>query len=192
VESEGSHRYSSSRYSRRLRSPLTNCLCSYRRCHSELLNVQKALISYSNRTWRQQFSHRYALRFRRCHTGLPSRNSPCSYFSTFPPSINQLDLVGIRLYFGTENSPLQSSLQRSTLCILAKHKQRFIRMPVKHTTKCHTRCYMDLANLLTMRPATKYHIKLLSTTYVDSDGTPADSSPKYNAEANSAQGQSPA
>jgi hypothetical protein len=42
-----------------------------------------------------------------------------------------------------------------------------------------------------MRPATKYRIKLLSTTYVDSDSSPADSSPKLNAEANSAQGQSP-
>jgi len=52
---------------------------------------------------------------------------------------------------------------------------------------------MDLANLGTMLPATKYRIKLLSTTYVDSDAMPVDSFPKFNAAgANSAQGQNPA
>jgi len=40
--------------------------------------------------------------------------------------------------------------------------------------------------------ATEYRIKLLSTTYADSDVMPADSSPKFNAEANSARDQSPA
>jgi hypothetical protein len=39
-----------------------------------------------------------------------------------------------------------------------------------------------------MRPATKYRIKLLSTTYVNSDAMPVDSFPKFNAaRANSAQ-----
>jgi hypothetical protein len=111
VENEDSHCYSSSHYDRRLRSLLTNRLGFHRlgfhRCgrgRSELLNVQTALTAYSsNGTRRQQFSHRYALRFRRRHTGLRSRSFPYSYFSTFPPSINQLNLVGIRLYFGTEN-----------------------------------------------------------------------------------------
>jgi hypothetical protein len=51
---------------------------------------------------------------------------------------------------------------------------------------------MDLANLRTIPPATKYRIKLLSTTYVDSDAMPVDSFPKFNAaRVNSAQGQSP-
>jgi hypothetical protein len=40
--------------------------------------------------------------------------------------------------------------------------------------------------------ATRYRIKLLSTTYIDSDVTSADSSLKYNVETNSAQGQSTA
>jgi len=45
----------------------------------------------------------------------------------------------------------------------------------------------------TMLTATKYHIKPLSTTYIDSDATPVDSFPKLNAaRASSAQGQSPA
>ena len=35
-------------------------------------------------------------------------------------------------------------------------------------------------------------MKLLSTTYVDSDAIPADLFPKFNAEAKSDQGQSPA
>ena len=84
VESEDSYRYSRSRYSRRQQSPLTNCLYSYRCCHFELLNVQKALISYSNQTQRQQFSHRYTVQCYGCHTGLPSRSSPYSYFLDFP------------------------------------------------------------------------------------------------------------
>ncbi|KAF8533171.1 hypothetical protein BDD12DRAFT_900156 [Trichophaea hybrida] len=42
-----------------------------------------------------------------------------------------------------------------------------------------------------MLPAKKYPINLLSTTYVDLDVTPADSFPKYTAEANLARGQCP-
>jgi len=43
-------------------------------------------------------------------------------------------------------------------------------------------------NLLTMPPATKYHIKLLSTMYVNLDAIPINSFPKFNAaRANSAQ-----
>jgi hypothetical protein len=48
-------------------------------------------------------------------------------------------------------------------------------------------------NQRTMLTATKYRIKPLSTTYVDSDATPVHSFPKFNASrASSAQGQSPA
>jgi hypothetical protein len=59
-----------------------------------------------------------------------------------------------------------------TACIQAKHNQRFIRVPVKHRTKRHTRCCMDLANRCTILPAMKYRIKPLSTTYIDSDAMP--------------------
>jgi len=44
--------------------------------------------------------------------------------------------------------------------IQAKLKQRFIRVPVKRSTKCHTRCCMDLANLRMMQPARKYQASL--------------------------------
>jgi hypothetical protein len=51
---------------------------------------------------------------------------------------------------------------------------------------------MDLANLRMMPLATKFRIKLLSTTYVDLDAMPVDSFPKFKAaRANSAQVQSP-
>jgi len=56
----------------------------------------------------------------------------------------------------------------------------------------HTKCCMDLENLRTMPMVTRYRIKLLSTTYANSDATPADSSPMFSAEANLAQDQSPA
>jgi hypothetical protein len=46
------------------------------------------------------------------------------------------------------------------VCIQAKLKQRFIRVPVKRSTKCHTRCCMDLANLRMMQPARKYQASL--------------------------------
>jgi len=39
---------------------------------------------------------------------------------------------------------------------------------------------MDFANLCKILPATKYRIKLISTTYVDSDAMPVDSIPKFN------------
>ena len=113
MESEESHHYSSSRYSLRLQSPLTNCSCSHHRCRrrSELLNVQQALIFYSNRTWRQQFSHRYALQFRRRHTGLTSQNSPYSYFSTFPPINQPIGFGGHTTIFrnGNPQSTIESS-----------------------------------------------------------------------------------
>jgi len=65
-------------------------------------------------------------------------------------------------------------------------------MAIKHRTKRHTRCGMDLAHRRTLLMATKYCIKPLSTIYVDSDATPVDSSPKFSAaRANSAQGNSP-
>ena len=63
---------------------------------------------------------------------------------------------------------------------------------VKHHTKLHTRCCIDVLNLLTMLTAARYHIRLLFTMYVDLDVMPADSSPKYTTKENSAQNQYPA
>jgi len=66
-------------------------------------------------------------------------------------------------------------------------------MAIKHHTKHHTRCCMDLANRRTMLTATKYVINPHSTIYVDLDAMPVDSFPKINAaRACSAQGRSPA
>ena len=65
-------------------------------------------------------------------------------------------------------------------------------MAIKHHTKYHTRCCMHFENRHTMQTATKYHIKLLSTTNADSDVMPADTSLKSNDMANSARDQSPA
>jgi len=65
-------------------------------------------------------------------------------------------------------------------------------MAIKHSTKRHTKCCMHLENLRTMPTVTRYHIKVLSTTYTDWDSTQADASLKSSAEANSAQDQSPA
>ena len=234
VENEESHCYSSSRYSRRLRSPLTICSCTNRRCLSKLLNFQKALTSYSNRTWRQQLSHCYPLRFRRCYTRVSSRSSPYSYFQLSLLSINQLDLGVHTTIFrkgrcsitlpssctlagklinestiepseaptiastsppSAPSTTITKSTRKSltvsesrlwhrrlahinptaiksliegythddsmcTVCIQAKHKQRFIRVQVKCCTKRNTRCCMDLANLPTMQPATKYQAPL--------------------------------
>jgi len=61
-------------------------------------------------------------------------------------------------------------------------------MAIKHSTKHHTRCCMDLENPRTMSTVTRYHIKVLSTTYTDSDFMPVDSS----LNANSARDQNPA
>jgi len=62
-------------------------------------------------------------------------------------------------------------------------------MAIKHRTKHHAECCMDLENLRMMPTVTRYRIKFLSTTYADSDVMPAESSPKSNAKANSAQDQ---
>ena len=51
---------------------------------------------------------------------------------------------------------------------------------------------MDLDNLRTTPMVPSYCIKLLSTTNPDWDVMPADSSPKYNADADLARDQSPA
>ena len=64
---------------------------------------KKALTAYSNGTRRQQFSHRYALRFHQRHTGPPSRSSPYSYFSTFPPINEPIGFGGHTSIFRNEN-----------------------------------------------------------------------------------------
>ena len=108
MEIKESHCYSSPRYDHRLQSLLTNCLyscCDRCRCGSKvghsfwsvtphvqwpqpLLNVQKSLTSYRNRTRRGEFCHPHALWLRQRHTGQSGRCLPYSYFLTFP-SIDQ-------------------------------------------------------------------------------------------------------
>jgi len=103
VEREECHCYSSPRHNWRLQSLLTNRLCSrhgpevghrfrsvtpHVQRPQQLLNVQKHPRSYSNPTRRWRFSNRHALWLRQRHTGLSSRSSPYSYFSTFP-SVDQ-------------------------------------------------------------------------------------------------------
>jgi hypothetical protein len=103
VESAERHYYSSSCDDRKLRQLLTSRLCSRRhsrlrrgsgvrrrlwsvaphvQCPQQRLNVQKALSSYSNRTGRQQLTHRTAL-WPCQHSGRSSRSPTYSYISTF-------------------------------------------------------------------------------------------------------------
>jgi hypothetical protein len=65
-------------------------------------------------------------------------------------------------------------------------------MAIKHRTKCHMGCCMDLEILRTMIAATTYRIKLLSTTEAHSDVQPANLSPKSNVKTHPAPAQSPA
>jgi len=71
-------------------------------------------------------------------------------------------------------------------------KERRTTMAIKNHMKHHTRCYIELPNLCTMLKATRYRVKIHFTTYVDSEVTPADWSPRYNAKSNSVEGQCPA
>ena len=65
-------------------------------------------------------------------------------------------------------------------------KDKMTAMAIKHRMKRNTTYRIDSENIRTMPTVTRYHIKLLCTTYADSDATLADSSTKSSAEANEA------
>ena len=74
-----------------------------------------------------------------------------------------------------------------------KASKEITAMAIIHHGKCHTRCCTDLANRRMMLVVMMYSIKPLSTIYIDWDGTPVYSFPKFStARASSIQGQSPA
>ena len=105
VESEESHHYSSSRYSRRLRSPLTNCSCSSRGCHCELSFPIVIELGDTNSVTATHYGfvdviQRYQVKT--LHT------------PTFRLSLLQSTnwIWWADNYFGTEYASLQSSLQR--------------------------------------------------------------------------------